>query len=358
MAVFTHGELEALDPTFEEASAAYRFLGRGEQPPAMEANFKHVGTLPGTPPAADLFEPHMPQVDVLDDIDGCFAHLRQQARSIKEGKRHVAILTPGRMVIEWPVPEPSPHLAEVAASTSAVLGTDGPLDVSVISYTFLPAWLQDTTKTKCIPFLGILASWAYNGHTIVVFEGHSSAFEAGVRGSSVLLVDSGMMPFLQEGWDELAYRVMRPDARIFLHDRQRYLLLQKLRCEPPAAAQPAEPDGEASYLNCLLTTLAKAPTTVEFVSGRGVPDLAGLTNDRDERAWISRLPFRYESLNATEVINILLREVAWDKRGLFKTQGMFRAILAFGGGASRDVAFRVTMSNLRNGGQRVKIAKL
>jgi hypothetical protein len=29
MAVFTHGELESLDPILEEVSAAYRLLGRG-----------------------------------------------------------------------------------------------------------------------------------------------------------------------------------------------------------------------------------------------------------------------------------------------------------------------------------------
>lgn len=29
MAVFTHGELESLDPIVEEVSAAYRLLGRG-----------------------------------------------------------------------------------------------------------------------------------------------------------------------------------------------------------------------------------------------------------------------------------------------------------------------------------------
>lgn len=31
MAVFTHGELESLDPIVEEVSAAYRLLGRGVQ---------------------------------------------------------------------------------------------------------------------------------------------------------------------------------------------------------------------------------------------------------------------------------------------------------------------------------------
>jgi hypothetical protein len=57
----------------------------------------------------------------------------------------------------------------------------------------------------------------------------ASAFESGVRDSDVLLVDSGMEPFMQSDWIDVAYRVMRPDARIFVHDRETYTLGQIIR---------------------------------------------------------------------------------------------------------------------------------
>jgi hypothetical protein len=261
----------------------------------MAGKFKVVGTLVGSPPGDDLFEPHMPQVNLLDDIDGYFAYVKEKASGATDGKRHLAIVTPRRMVMQLEVPA-ALHPPD-AAWAESILGSEAPLDVSVVSHTYVPA--SDTTLTqysRSIPFLGLLLRFAHGGHTVVVFEGHPSAFAAGVRGSSVLLVDSGMVPFLQEDWAELAYSVMRADARVFVHDRQRYQLSRVSRGQAPASAQPTELDGEASYLNCLLTTMAKAPaTTVELVSKQGVPDLAGLTRDRDELDWISRLPFRYDT---------------------------------------------------------------
>jgi hypothetical protein len=71
---------------------------------------------------------------------------------------------------------------------------DPPLKISVISYTFIEA--LTTEIDKAIPFRGFLISWAYLGHSVIVFEGHPSAFESGVRDCDVLLIDSGMLPFI------------------------------------------------------------------------------------------------------------------------------------------------------------------
>ena len=68
---------------------------------------------------------------------------------------------------------------------------DPPLKISVISYTFIEALA--TEIDKAIPFRGFLNAWAYLGHSVIVFEGHPSAFESGVRDCDVLFVDSGMM---------------------------------------------------------------------------------------------------------------------------------------------------------------------
>ncbi|MDQ2667524.1 MAG: hypothetical protein M3Z05_16130 [Gemmatimonadota bacterium] len=73
---------------------------------------------------------------------------------------------------------------------------------------------------------------------------------------------------------------------------------------------PTEPDGEASYVNCLLTTLAKcAVVTVTLLPGRGVPPLGQFVETDEERDWIATLPFRYENLDADKV-SYMLRYLA------------------------------------------------
>ena len=39
--------------------------------------FEHIGTLPGSTEPADVFEPHMPGVDLLSDMDGFFMQVRK-----------------------------------------------------------------------------------------------------------------------------------------------------------------------------------------------------------------------------------------------------------------------------------------
>lgn len=66
--------------------------------------------------------------------------------------------------------------------------------------------------TRAIPFRGYLLAWATAGHNVIVFEGHPTAFESGVRNADVLLMDSGMLPFVQFNWVEAAQRVMQPEG--------------------------------------------------------------------------------------------------------------------------------------------------
>ena len=81
--------------------------------------------------------------------------------------------------------------------------------------------LQDASKS--VPFLGILMGLSYMGHSVWIFEGHASALAAGCRDADVLIVDSGMRPFLHAGWEEEASKVMR-NANILFHDRATFQL--------------------------------------------------------------------------------------------------------------------------------------
>jgi len=65
----------------------------------------------------------------------------------------------------------------------------------------------------------------YAGHRICIFEGHSSALAEGLEHAEVLLVDSGMIPWLQEDWISVAQRVMDPSGRVLIHDCASYQLL-------------------------------------------------------------------------------------------------------------------------------------
>ena len=94
---------------------------------------------------------------------------------------------------------------------------------------------------------------------------------------------------------------------------------------PPAA----EPDGEASYLNALLTTIAKGPhTEVTLTWGMGVPNLRPLADKPEELEWIDTLPFRYTLLDGRRVIALALTLAGVRFYQFWKHKGEFAAILA------------------------------
>jgi hypothetical protein len=139
----------------------------------------------------------------------------------------VAILTPGRSLAYM-----SAGCRKLPARQADRVRRLAPFnrtaDISVVSYTgadvfrtagnALSSYLE---ASQCIPFLGYLLAFARAGHRVVVFEGHPSAFEAVVRNTDMLLIDSGMMPFLQPDWAAVAFSVMRPESR-FVHRREGY----------------------------------------------------------------------------------------------------------------------------------------
>ncbi len=316
-----------------------------------------VESLPGSAVPSDLFEPHMPGVDVLSDMPAFFADLRRKLRREKD-ERHVAIVTPGRMTTFVPVPARNKEADQDLEQIEQMLPSDRRLDISVISYTKLEALTQDETKTQCIPFLDHLVGFAYAGHCVIVFEGHRSALPAGVLRTDVLLVDSGMIPFLQEDWVEVSLEAMRSGARILGHDRERYRLLPIGRSRKAPGWQYSAPDGEASYANCLLTTLAKASgSPAKLVSGSALPDLAPLTRDPDELDWIYGLPFALDKLNADEVIEIIQGLAGWSKLSFFKTQGVLDAQLALKGDRLQAVSFDVVSSKEADGRKAITITK-
>src|ERR1700749_2481767 len=241
----------------------------------MEQN--HVESDEGSPEPPDIFEPRMPDVDVLPDMGALFRDAREQLRGeemVPErggmGQRVVAVVTPERR-LPFELAPPRGSLPDSDAEPlRRMLPPEPPLDISVVSYTLTEARARDETRTRCIPFLGDLAGLGHIGHSVVVFEGHPTAFESGVRDSDLLIVDSGMLPFIQGDWYAAARRVMRPGAHVFVFDRDCDQLMPVAPSGKAQGWQYSEHDGEVSYVNCLLTTMGKSPVggSARVTSGR------------------------------------------------------------------------------------------
>jgi hypothetical protein len=304
---------------------------------------RHVRSIEGSPEPADIFEPHMPGVELFSDMDALFEEARRFAATGEpparagepppaaaaalekmKGKRSVVILTPGRLMLTVPTPEPENVTEEMRKGVSKLLPPDSPRIITAVSYTYHKALGEN--MSKAIPFLGFLVGFALIGHTVVVFEGHPSAFESGVRGSDVLLADSAMLPFMQADWKETAFRVMSPDAKVLVHDRPSYGLVQHFR--PGAAQTPLvlSPEQQVEqYAGSLIRLLLVGTrTSVELISGERLPHLLEFATTDEQRAAIASLPLRYEELDADRVIDAILRAAGWGPFSIFKTTGTMK----------------------------------
>ena len=159
--------------------------------------------------------------------------------------------------------------------------SDRPLNIAVIANTVIgptaqgiPPEIQEVATV--IPFFGALIAFGYAGHRVWIFEGHSSALAAGLRNAEILLLDSGMLPMLQSDWMSVAQSRMDPPRRVLIYRREHPAFLPAIPASTPQGWSYSEPDGEASYVNCLLTTLAKsgAGASAELVTDAPLPNLA------------------------------------------------------------------------------------
>jgi hypothetical protein len=348
--------------------------------------FKNIESLPGSPQPEDIFEPHMPGVDLLSDMDAFFMQTRKllEAKNINEyvqnaglslldhphkvskedpeGLRYVAVITPGRIIGL----APGFHLNAISekelASLKSLLPSETPLQITAVSYTKLEVFEKDRTWTKCIPFFGYLLAFASLGHNVVVFEGHPSALESGVRNSDVLIIDSGMLPFMAEDWADIVFQAMKPNPKVFIHQRKTYSLLPVIKKNSPPGWRYSEPDGEASYTNMLLTAMSKPgdkTQTANIISGQPLPNPKEFTTDKDQLEYISTLPFRYEKLNADMVIKILWgHSKPANLRDLFQSTRTLKGQFADSDHKLRDLSFQLKLSKTSDGKKQLAVRLL
>jgi len=298
----------------------------------------------------DPFAPFMPDVDLRRNVHDVLEEARSAASKMPDG-RGVALVGPDRLVMVLPVPACSPAMD--AQVPKLPIPLDRQCNITVIANTGLLCAVQgqppDIQKVAgAIPFFGLLIAWGYAGHCVWIFEGHPSALAAGLDHADLLLVDSGMLPFLQSDWMAVAQRTMAPN-RVLIYSREHKTLLPAVPASNPEGWAYSEPDGEASYVRCLLTTLAKsyAGASAEIIDGLPLPDLAGLTQNPEELAWIAGLPFHYRQLDARKCIEMLTakRSVVqrlkkeWVMKALLVTEGEPKTCqfaLRLGGGQARQ----------------------
>jgi hypothetical protein len=299
---------------------------------------RHVKTIEGAPTPDDIFQPHVTGVELFSDMDALFAGARRLSATGEypvgseglppeaaaelekfKGQRSVVIVTPGRMLMPVPALPPGSMPREMEEGVRQLMPPDPPLVITAVSYTHLRALAADITKA--IPFIRFLAAFASLGHTVTVFEGHPSAFESGVRGGDVLMVDSGVRPFLQKDWSEVAFRVMRTGARILLHERATHELSQMF---PPGGGPVQIPPGKRAevYADTLIRLLLIGErTSVQLTSREPLPALADFAAHPRSVEEVAALPIRHEELDADEVIDSILNAAGWHP---FKSTGVLK----------------------------------
>jgi len=195
-----------------------------------------------------------------------------------------------------------------------------------------------------------------------VFEGHESGFDAALRGADVLLIDSGMLAFLQSDWFQAAQRVFQEKGRVRVFERETATIRAVVRSkDAPGWEYATEPDGERSYVNALLTTLARRPPIeIQIDLGQPLPDLSKLATDPDEIDWTSKLPFQYDILSAEEAIQLIRNfpGAKWPPPRNGQIAGSVRAVLAEAGGGSRPVSFRFLLIGNETGIRSVRMERV
>jgi len=250
-------------------------------------------------------------------------------------------------------PPPGSVEEERIAPMRELMPPEPPLKISVISHTCIEALVENLDKA--IPFRGFLSGLAYLGHSIVVFEGNVSAFESGIRGSDVLIIDSGMLPFIRRDWRHVARRVMASGAKILIHDRATYALSP---LDENSSAATAWSGDESDYVGLLLRFLITGPrASVEITSGCPLPDLSHLTTNPELLNWLSQEPFKPE-LNANRVIAIILDRAGWRwYNALFKKEGSLQAPFTDTRGNPKQWKVSISVARAPQGGTRLLIER-
>jgi hypothetical protein len=148
----------------------------------------------------------LPTVSVWPDIEKRFGKAREVAADRNRGKQLV-IVTKQRSFMLVGCPAPETFSPPVIAAIEKIVPSATPLHITVIANNDPEAIQSDVLKV--IPFAAYLLGLVHMGHSVILFEGHSSGLVAAVRDADLLLVDGAMSSTLPHNWVNIAKAVMR-----------------------------------------------------------------------------------------------------------------------------------------------------
>jgi hypothetical protein len=161
------------------------------------------------------FAPHMPEVDLQTNNESVFVDARNVGLGYKRpggapaGERYIALVTPGRLVMQLACPLPGARPLSVIIDIRERFPVEPPAIIVAIALNDIRAVREIKGAKRAIPFLEYLLDLGYAGHAVTIFEGHSSALRTGLRGADLIVLDAGMIPFLQPDWQTVAREAMR-----------------------------------------------------------------------------------------------------------------------------------------------------
>jgi hypothetical protein len=312
--------------------------------PPQRKKFEYIETIESLYKTSwDVYEPCMPSVDLHANMEEFFEDARTLGvkgsskgfkdefykmhpeydgrvvwvNPMREGERFLPVITPGRMIIL--IPAFFDKNSKAAGAIDSILPIRKNLRITVVSHTYMQDYVNNelpqeerlSAVIKSIPFTGQMAALTgTHGHSILIFEGHPSVFEAGIKNSDVLFIDSGMLKFLQDDWGEVAFRCMNPHCKIFIHERENYKLRPVIRTrEHPGWEYGVGIGNEINYEKMLFTVLAGDELRGKHIllaAGKPVPNLSQFTQKSDQLEFLSRIPFDYEQLSVQKIIKMIL----------------------------------------------------
>jgi len=160
-----------------------------------------------------VIAPRMPNVSPRRDIAACFARARRLSES--GPARWVVIIAPDGALVKVPVPAPEAADPTLLRDARLALAPEGePATGQVITAVNCTAGVQARARSffrllELMPNLSHLVGAACLGNVVVSFEGYPGDFPAGCAGADVLILDDGMVPFLQPDWAAVALRTLR-----------------------------------------------------------------------------------------------------------------------------------------------------
>ena len=172
---------------------------------------------------ASMISASMPTISPRRDIRRCFADARRLSAGSR-AHRWVVIIAADGTLVNVPVPEKENADQSLLRDTRVALAPGGECVTGLaITAIICTAGVRQRARSvtkmlELIPNLSYLIGAACLGNNVVAFEGAPGDFAIGCVDADLLILDDGMIPFLQHDWAITAVNALR-QPRVLLFGR-------------------------------------------------------------------------------------------------------------------------------------------